>query len=186
MKNIESESDLESLTQGAVKCDLWHTRDKETSSSSDRTSTNLLEVTALNMENESRIMDSEELIPSKIIDQVSKLCIGRKRGRLRKYEKVFIFAGSRKMKSGLTNEKNGTSKGKQELISSKKTPRKDNRRKLRQSKLRESEIMERGNCILYPLTIIQKRYCTYTLRNSTRTPYLYISRTIRTPSVKFR
>lgn len=120
MKNIESESDLESLTQGAVKCDLWHTRDKKTSSSSDRTSTNLLEVTDLKMENESSNMDSEELIPSKIIDQVRKLCIGRKRGRLRKYEKVFIFAGSRKKKSGLTYEKNGTSKGKQELISSKR------------------------------------------------------------------
>ena len=36
-------------------------------------------------------------------------------------------------------------------------------------------IIYRGNCISHPLTIVQKRYCTHTLRNSTRTPYLYSS-----------
>lgn len=120
----------------------WCVRDRTSSQSSEQTSVKLLDNSEEELGNDLGVFDSEAVVPPKIIDQVTQLSIGRKRGRPRKYARVYSFADKRKG----TNVRRNPPSAKEDLPVNKiSVSKKEKRKNIRQSKLKELESLDKEN-----------------------------------------
>ncbi|WOH02792.1 hypothetical protein DCAR_0522182 [Daucus carota subsp. sativus] len=120
----------------------WCVRDRTSSQSSEQTSVKLLDNSEEELGNDLGVFDSEAVVPPKIIDQVTQLSIGRKRGRPRKYARVYNFANKRKG----TNVRRNPPSAKEDLPVNKiSVSKKEKRKNIRQSKLKELESLDKEN-----------------------------------------
>ncbi|KAL1828064.1 hypothetical protein ACET3Z_000133 [Daucus carota] len=120
----------------------WCVRDRTSSQSSEQTSVKLLDNSEEELGNDLGVFDSEAVVPPKIIDQVTQLSIGRKRGRPRKYARVYSFADKRK---GTNVRRNPPSAKKDLPVNKISVSKKEKRKNIRQSKLKELESLDKEN-----------------------------------------